>query len=528
MQWLINIRQKEKLPGLATKGVILYKGKSLRDCESSMSPPNAAKPTSEAAEPAVTEDEAGYGVDAERRKREFEAAMRRAERGLRLECVGQDRHRRKYWCFDGIVDRVWVSPSHAVAADTSDGAVDFGFDGLRTREFASLRRATEESWDCYAVSDGTLRALYDYLSCGPLGPRESALLEQLRNLKVRGGFGGADSVDATSEGAQGASEPPPAAADSDEGYDWKQLPHIGDVVWARKGTDPKTAVWFPVVVVDPEGDEPAPAAVSDASDDEDDEWQKSGSEYLRKRVILTIFDNRRNKSVSEKGRIVGWLPAEIADFKSEVTGENAALWRVKLDDKAFSSQDLEEYEVKEAMKNYARAEALKRSKDSEYLSSRSMFGQTIKWLHGQYLDDRQTVECFPLKDVLPFVEFREERIQEMRRANKAKVLQQVERANQYLEEHSSSQDKEEDLREIWRELGLSIRAEQVSAEFQASSRHCMRHPRVMTVIQRNQDYAPFVATVKELREQLLALYGKLEVCGGVLSFVLCAPHHASP
>jgi hypothetical protein len=510
MQWLMHVRQKDKLPGMATKAVIFYKGKSLRDCEASVSSPAPARSVSEPAEAAPAEDEASIGVDAERRKREFEAAMLRAEKGLRLEAVGQDRHLRRYWCFDGVTDRVWVSPDSAM--DTSDGsgngAVDWGFDGLRTQSYASLRRATEEAWPCYSVADGTLAALYGYLANGPMGPRESMLLERLRDLKIRGGFSGAEGGGGQ---ADGAAAEPQGAAEADDGYEWKQLPHIGDVVWARKGADPKTALWYPVLVVDPEGgDEPAPAD-DDGDVSEDDEWQRSGSEYLGKRVLLTIFDNRRSKSVSEKGRIVGWLPAEIADFKSEATGENAALWRVRLDDKAFSSQDLEEYEVKEAMKNHAKAEAQKRNKDSEYLSSKSMFGQAVKWLYGQYFDDRQETECFPLKDVLPFVEFREERIQEMRRANKARVLVQVERANQYLEEHSTSQDREEDLREIWRELGLSIRAEQVSPEFQASCRNCMRHPRVMTVVQRNRDYNPMVASVQELREQLLALYGKLEV-----------------
>ena len=504
MQWLTYVCKKDKLPGMATKAVISYKGKTLRDWESSLVMSSSPKSSTELVEPTTAEDEKSISVDAERRKREFEAAMLRAERGLRLECVGQDRHFRKYWCFDGISDQVWVGPAERSLSDGPNAPVNFGYDGSRTKEFAALRRINEESWACFSLSDGTLQALYEYLANGPMGVRESLLLEQLRNLKIRGGFSGGE-IEGKPE--SGGSEP--QAADSEDGYNWKQLPHIGDVVWARKGSDPKTAVWYPVLVVDPEEEE---APVCNDDDLSDDEWQRSGSDYLGKRVLLSIFDKRKNKKVMERGKIVGWLPVDVADFKSEVTGENAALWRVKLDDKAYSSQDLEEYEVKEAIKAFMKEEAVKKGKDSEYLSRKSMFGQTVKWLHGQFMDDREVIERFAIKDVLPYVEFREERIQEMRRANKAKLLQQVERANQYLEEHSTSQDKEEDLKEILRELGLSIKAEQkTSPEFQASCRHCMRHPRIMTVIQRNLDNTPLVGTVRELREQLLAIYKKLEV-----------------
>ena len=497
MQWIAHIRKKEKLHGTSAKAVIFYQGKALKDREQEII---ALNPSGVGGDDA-TELAEDFSVDTERRKREFESALARAEKGLRLEAVGLDRHFRRYWCLDGLTDRVWVSPS-AKAEISPKAPPDFGFDGERTKEYAVLRRATDEGWICYSLHDDTLKALYGYLANGPMGVREAQLMEQMRVHKIRGGFSDSDGPQQSGESDK--------VVESEEGYEWIQLPHIGDVVWARKGSDPKTALWFPVLVVDPEDD--TAAAEKESEYNSEEEWQTSGSEYIRKRVLLTIFDNRKNKEVKEKGRIVGWLPADVADFKSEKTGENAALWRVKLDDKAYSPQDLEEYEVKEAMRNYAKAEALKKSKDSEFLSRNCMFGQSVKWLYGQYMDDSGTTECFPLKDVLPFVEFREERIQEMRRANKAKVLQQVERASQYLEEHSSNQDKKEDLKEILRELGLSIRTDpQDNSELQASCRHCMRHPRIMTVIQRNLDNTPFVSTVDELRAQLLAFFNKLPV-----------------
>eukprot|EP00282_Hemiselmis_andersenii_P014392 CAMPEP_0114158336 /NCGR_PEP_ID=MMETSP0043_2-20121206/27150_1 /TAXON_ID=464988 /ORGANISM="Hemiselmis andersenii, Strain CCMP644" /LENGTH=353 /DNA_ID=CAMNT_0001254063 /DNA_START=28 /DNA_END=1086 /DNA_ORIENTATION=+ len=44
-----------------------------------------------------------------------------------------------------------------------------------------------------------------------------------------------------------------------------------------------------------------------------------------------------------------WLPTEVADYISEETGEPASLWKVTYEDHGFGTEDLEEYEVLEAV-----------------------------------------------------------------------------------------------------------------------------------------------------------------------------------
>ena len=544
VHWICQVQQREKLVGLAAKTQIFYKGKTLRENELTVTIPKSANDPDAMA---LIEDEATLNVDIDRRKREFDAAMRRAEKGLKMEPLGTDRLFRRYWHFEGLPDKVWVSslqPTPAAAArDAADQKpIDYGVEGQPSQVFESLRDSPDEAWSCFSLQDGTLKALHDYLTQGPRGPRETHLLKQFEKHEIKlvpdaaesaaEGVGGGGAARAVVGGAPGDGEKKDQVfGGQDDGYDWKQLPRIGDVAWARRGDDPKTALWYPVIIVEP------PSADVDTDNDEevslqddDEEWLTTGSEYIGKRVELKIFDNRKHKEVVEQGRIFGYLPVESADYVSEKTGESAALWRVKFEDKAFSSQDLEEFEVKEAIKAHLKTEAAKKCKDAEFLSSKSLFGQTVKWVYCRTLDDRPLVECFPIGAVLPFLEFREEKVQAAPRSSKARLLALVERANEYLEEHTSSQEKEEDLKGMLRELGLPTKLElQMTDALRAACQHCARHPRVMTVIQRHLDTLPLTCTVDELRGQLLAMASKLEV--GLPSFsqfpVINALHYLS-
>ena len=57
----------------------------------------------------------------------------------------------------------------------------------------------------------------------------------------------------------------------------------------------------------------------------------------------------------QEARIVGWLPKEESDFKSEQTGEPAALWHILWDD--GQEEDLEEWEVVQVCKIVKRGES---------------------------------------------------------------------------------------------------------------------------------------------------------------------------
>ena len=82
----------------------------------------------------------------------------------------------------------------------------------------------------------------------------------------------------------------------------------------------------------------------------DGEWLKTGNAFIG-RVIrrATLGDNGATDGAAD-ARVVGWLPADKADFVNDA-GEAAALWRVRYTagDLAGDEEDLEEFEVKEAI-----------------------------------------------------------------------------------------------------------------------------------------------------------------------------------
>lgn len=89
----------------------------------------------------------------------------------------------------------------------------------------------------------------------------------------------------------------------------------------------------------------------------DEDFVTSGSQYLGKRVRLRV-EGRRDM---QEGVVKWFLPEEVSDYISETTGKPAALWRVKFDDRELTNADVEEFEVREAMLEWARAEAKRQS-----------------------------------------------------------------------------------------------------------------------------------------------------------------------
>jgi hypothetical protein len=54
------------------------------------------------------------------------------------------------------------------------------------------------------------------------------------------------------------------------------------------------------------------------------------------------------------GTVVGYLPLELADYTSELTGRPAPLWHIRFDDLNAGEEDLEEVEVQDAIDSYAK------------------------------------------------------------------------------------------------------------------------------------------------------------------------------
>ena len=501
-------------------------------------------------------DESMMNIDVERRKREIQTALKRAQKGLRYDPIGFDRWHRSYWCLDGITDRVWVRSGalkgtqktagallalapvqHALVAGCWASGTDFGFDGQKTERFKKLGKEAEAAsdWVVYYKNDGTLQALVDVLKSGPNGKRESALILAMREHGVLEGLVGFESGengkvectaspglrdaangDADVQGGQGRSLRLKGEADEckeqEDGFEWNELPSIGDLVWARMGEGNKRA-WHPVVVIEPPVGTDIDDAQTESDDDEEeaDEWQKTGSEFIGKRVLIEVAEKRGTARV-QAANIVGWLPKDLSDFKDPITQEPAALWHVKFDDKRLGGQDLEEYEVKDGILRSLREEAKKKSDASEILSSRSMFGQTIKKVYVKLFNEDEDTAMMPLGDLQPFQQFREQHEQDLRRAGKTKILQQVKLANVYLDEHGSQTDKEQDVTDLLRKLGLVNRTHQASdtsVEFKAALQHCAHFPRILNVVQDHRDAIPWITTTRELKVQVAAISVKL-------------------
>ena len=104
-------------------------------------------------------------------------------------------------------------------------------------------------------------------------------------------------------------------------------------------------------------------------------WRSDGSEYLGKRVRRYVYDSSQRPIDCADGVVVGWLDNDESDFFPDGSNVPAALWRVQYDDTRIGSEDLEEYEVKEAMELLSReqdarikASPLESLDDSECLS----------------------------------------------------------------------------------------------------------------------------------------------------------------
>uniref|UniRef100_A0A7S4U6Z4 Plant heme peroxidase family profile domain-containing protein n=1 Tax=Guillardia theta TaxID=55529 RepID=A0A7S4U6Z4_GUITH len=82
-----------------------------------------------------------------------------------------------------------------------------------------------------------------------------------------------------------------------------------------------------------------------------DEWLREGSEYIGQRIRRVVY-NENSEPFPADGTVVGWLPVDLADFTSEHTNEPAALWHIQFDDENIGEEDLEEFEVRDAIDLY--------------------------------------------------------------------------------------------------------------------------------------------------------------------------------
>ena len=256
-EWVKAVQKKEK--AAAIKAIIKWKGKTLKQLEEEMGlkPERVEKekPDSDKLNLDLVMMEGLADVDVEKRSAQIKAVLRQASRGLRHEPIGQDRWRRSYFCFDGVFDQVWaVDPLPLDSMPRADVGSDYGFDGVVTSEYRDMNvENSAPKWTCYSADDGTLHELCELLVTGPMGERESGLIEALKDNGITKGFEkkqdgepageSTDAGDCKDEGGDGD-------GNKEEEYEWFELPHIGDVVWAKDSKGVKV----PVVLVEPPGE----------------------------------------------------------------------------------------------------------------------------------------------------------------------------------------------------------------------------------------------------------------------------------
>ena len=77
-------------------------------------------------------------------------------------------------------------------------------------------------------------------------------------------------------------------------------------------------------------------------------WMDTGNEFVGSRVRRCVREEEQIVGFAD-GKIVGWLPAEKADYVSDITHKPGALWHVRFDDETVGDEDLEEFEVHDAI-----------------------------------------------------------------------------------------------------------------------------------------------------------------------------------
>ena len=82
-------------------------------------------------------------------------------------------------------------------------------------------------------------------------------------------------------------------------------------------------------------------------------WHVEGP-HTHKRVRRATLNSSGDVVGFVDGTVVGYLPLELADYTSELTGRPAPLWHIRFDDLNAGEEDLEEVEVQDAMDSYAK------------------------------------------------------------------------------------------------------------------------------------------------------------------------------
>lgn len=84
-------------------------------------------------------------------------------------------------------------------------------------------------------------------------------------------------------------------------------------------------------------------------------WEASGSVHINARARRVMYSKEDKACGHADGIVVQWISAEKSEFISETSNKPVSLYRVKYDCAEFGEEDLEEWEVLEAIDFYKKS-----------------------------------------------------------------------------------------------------------------------------------------------------------------------------
>ena len=171
-------------------------------------------------------------------------------------------------------------------------------------------------------------------------------------------------------------------------------------------------------------------------------WMAKGNEYVGRRVRRSVTEEEKIVGAAD-GEIVGWLPAEKADYVSDITHAPVALWRVLYDDATLGEEDLEEFEVQDAIDSFERDQWADMGEDHLQRATRRRLYLQTQQISSSAIDVGTNEDGNRMEEASVRKGFREvERRQETSHKEYADIDDELEGLSQVSERKSGSKNKQ--------------------------------------------------------------------------------------
>jgi len=320
----------------------------------------------------------------QRNKTETDSAAKLEKFSLRQAPLGMDRNRNKYWWFAADPATLYVEPPMPLSGQAQPDPANYSFEWRMWCGAEAMKQLAdclcEQGLREYELKAGIQKVVEK------LGTEEQQLTSRVRahlKLKEPDDLKFLVSFQFALQEAKNIEEvfnPDQRKTLSQELPDWqkiletpldcdqmsKLLQHLEHAVYESTAhTKPNKRA----VAASRARDDVLSAAASTQNGIDDpvadnlthdvpEEWQND-TIYATKKVRRNVLGEDGTHAGKANGTVVGYIPVEKSDFKSKQTHLDAALWRIKFDDPDIGDgfEDLEEYEVKQAIADYEKMQA---------------------------------------------------------------------------------------------------------------------------------------------------------------------------